>query len=145
MFNTLKKCLVSALVTTLIVAIPLYFAVSNYAHIDSAALPALLIVIFLVTAFSSLLAIRLPSGTGAGRPARRRRPGRKRETGRVKWLNAAKGFGFITRDSGDDVFVHFRAIRGDGHRTLKDGQRVEFCVSESEKGLQADDVAPLQG
>ncbi len=64
-----------------------------------------------------------------------------RESGNVKWFNADKGFGFITRDSGDDVFVHFRSIRGKGHRVLHDGQRVEFAVSEGEKGLQADDVA----
>ncbi len=64
-----------------------------------------------------------------------------RESGNVKWFNASKGFGFITRDSGDDVFVHFRSIRGQGHRVLHDGQRVEFAVSEGEKGLQADDVA----
>ena len=61
--------------------------------------------------------------------------------GTVKWFNANKGFGFITRDSGDDVFVHFRSIRGEGHRVLHDGQRVEFEVSEGDKGLQADDVA----
>lgn len=63
-----------------------------------------------------------------------------RETGSVKWFNDSKGFGFIQRDQGDDVFVHFRAIRGEGHRSLKEGQRVEFTVSKGEKGLQADDV-----
>ncbi|MCW8955482.1 MAG: cold-shock protein [Gammaproteobacteria bacterium] len=64
-----------------------------------------------------------------------------RETGIVKWFNTNKGFGFITRDTGDDVFVHFRSIRGQGHRTLIEGQRVEFNVTEGEKGLQAEDVA----
>ncbi len=68
-----------------------------------------------------------------------------RELGNVKWFNASKGFGFITRDSGDDVFVHFRSIRGEGHRVLKDGQRVEFSVSQGDKGLQADDVSAVQG
>ena len=66
-----------------------------------------------------------------------------REEGQVKWFNASKGFGFITRDTGEDIFVHFRSIRGDGHRVLKDGQRVEFSVSMGDKGLQADDVAGL--
>ena len=61
--------------------------------------------------------------------------------GTVKWFNDSKGFGFITRDNGDDIFVHFRSIRGDGHRVLRDGQRVEFVISEGEKGLQAEDVA----
>ncbi len=64
-----------------------------------------------------------------------------RESGTVKWFNASKGFGFITRDAGDDVFVHFRSIRGQGHRTLFEGQRVEFDITEGDKGLQAEDVA----
>lgn len=63
-----------------------------------------------------------------------------RETGTVKWFNTAKGFGFISRDSGDDIFVHFRAIRGEGHRALVEGQRVEFAVVRRDKGLQAEDV-----
>ncbi|WP_422134470.1 cold-shock protein [Endozoicomonas sp. ALD040] len=63
-----------------------------------------------------------------------------RETGTVKWFNVSKGFGFITRDSGEDVFVHYRTIRGEGHRTLSEGQRVEFIVVEKDKGLQAEDV-----
>lgn len=64
-----------------------------------------------------------------------------REGGTVKWFNVTKGFGFITRDQGDDVFVHFRSIRGTGHRSLSEGQRVKFEVVESEKGLQAEDVS----
>jgi CspA family cold shock protein len=64
----------------------------------------------------------------------------ERETGTVKWFNTSKGFGFISRDSGDDIFVHFRAIRGEGHRVLVEGQRVEFSVMQRDKGLQAEDV-----
>ncbi len=63
-----------------------------------------------------------------------------RETGTVKWFNTSKGFGFISRDSGEDIFVHFRAIRGEGHRILIEGQRVEFSVVQRDKGLQAEDV-----
>lgn len=66
-----------------------------------------------------------------------------RETGTVKWFDAAKGYGFIAREAGDDVFVHFRAIRGTGYRTLEDGQQVEFGVVQGQKGLQADDVVAL--
>jgi len=66
-----------------------------------------------------------------------------RETGTVKWFNTSKGFGFISRDQGEDVFVHFRAIRGEGHRVLEEGQRVEFIVARREKGLQAEDVEPF--
>lgn len=63
-----------------------------------------------------------------------------RESGKVKWFNFSKGFGFITRDQGDDIFVHYRSIRGKGRRTLYEGQVVEFLVTEGEKGLQAEDV-----
>lgn len=63
-----------------------------------------------------------------------------RETGTVKWFNTSKGFGFISRDTGEDIFVHFRAIRGEGHRILIEGQRVEFSVVQRDKGLQAEDV-----
>ncbi|MGB0733297.1 MAG: cold-shock protein [Pontibacterium sp.] len=68
-----------------------------------------------------------------------------REVGEVKWFNVSKGFGFITRDNGDDVFVHFRNIRGRGHRSLAEGQKVLFRVHESDKGLQAEDVSVLRG
>ncbi len=66
-----------------------------------------------------------------------------REIGTVKWFNDAKGFGFIVRDNGVDVFVHYQAIRGDGHRSLTDGQKVEFSVVQGQKGLQAEDVVKL--
>jgi len=65
-----------------------------------------------------------------------------REFGTVKWFNSSKGFGFITRDQGDDIFVHYRSIRGEGHRSLREGQKVDFVVTEGEKGLQAEDVIP---
>ncbi|MDR0781605.1 MAG: cold-shock protein [Pseudomonadales bacterium] len=61
----------------------------------------------------------------------------------MKWFNVSKGFGFITRDNGEDIFVHFRSIQGSGHRVLHEGQRVEFAVSEGSKGLQAEDVTTL--
>lgn len=66
--------------------------------------------------------------------------GDKREAGTVKWFNTNKGFGFISRDSGSDIFVHFRAIQGEGHRFLQEGQRVSYVVAEREKGLQAEQV-----
>jgi CspA family cold shock protein len=67
----------------------------------------------------------------------------ERETGTVKWFNASKGFGFITRDSGQDVFVHYSAIEGAGFRSLDEGQRVEFAVEQTAKGLQAIQVRTL--
>ena len=61
-------------------------------------------------------------------------------TGTVKWFNEAKGFGFIERESGPDVFVHFSNIEGDGFKTLGEGQAVEFTITEGEKGPQAEGV-----
>jgi CspA family cold shock protein len=67
----------------------------------------------------------------------------ERVTGTVKWFNGAKGYGFIEREEGADVFVHFSAIRGDGFRNLEEGQNVEFTVEQGQKGLQAADVTVL--
>jgi CspA family cold shock protein len=64
-----------------------------------------------------------------------------RMTGTVKWFNDAKGFGFIEREGGEDVFVHFSSIRGDGFKSLQDGQQVEFALGQGQKGPQALDVA----
>ena len=64
----------------------------------------------------------------------------ERETGTVKWFNSSKGYGFIQRESGDDVFVHYQSIVGDGYKTLEEGQKVEFTVAQGQKGLQAAEV-----
>ncbi|HVY92325.1 MAG TPA: cold shock domain-containing protein [Bryobacteraceae bacterium] len=66
-----------------------------------------------------------------------------REKGTVKWFNAAKGFGFIQRESGDDVFVHFSAIEANGYRSLDEGAAVEFEVKQGPKGLQAEHVTKV--
>ncbi len=63
-----------------------------------------------------------------------------RKEGTVKWFNSSKGFGFISQENGEDVFVHFQAIVSDGYKTLDEGQKVEFSVTQGEKGLQASDV-----
>ncbi|MDZ7725607.1 MAG: cold-shock protein [candidate division KSB1 bacterium] len=65
------------------------------------------------------------------------------ETGTVKWFNSSKGYGFISREEGDDVFVHYKAIESDGFKTLDEGDQVEFEVEESPKGLQAKNVTKL--
>ncbi|HEY9087010.1 MAG TPA: cold-shock protein [Anaerolineaceae bacterium] len=67
----------------------------------------------------------------------------ERIVGTVKWFNATKGYGFIGREGGEDVFVHFSAIQMEGYRRLKEGQNVEFSVEEGPKGLQAADVTIL--
>lgn len=64
-------------------------------------------------------------------------------TGKVKWFNDSKGYGFIEQENGQDVFVHFSAIQGDGYRTLAEGQEVEFEVAQGDKGLQAKNVVKV--
>jgi CspA family cold shock protein len=67
----------------------------------------------------------------------------ERVTGTVKWFNGSKGYGFISREDGDDVFVHYSAIQAEGFRNLEEGQRVEFDVEQGPKGLQATRVIAL--
>ena len=67
----------------------------------------------------------------------------EKEQGTVKWFNGSKGYGFIERAEGEDVFVHFNAIVGDGYRNLEEGQRVEFDVEQGQKGLQAANVVVI--
>ncbi|QWT20815.1 cold-shock protein [Bacillus sp. NP157] len=70
-------------------------------------------------------------------------PGQTRVTGTVKWFNDAKGFGFISREGGPDVFVHFRSIQGQGFKSLQEGQHVSFVVTQGQKGPQAEDVQTI--
>ena len=65
------------------------------------------------------------------------------ETGIVKWFNGSKGFGFISREEGEDVFVHYRSIEGEGFKTLEEGDKVQFNIVEGPKGLQAANVSKI--
>ena len=131
---------------------------------------ALLVLATLALAFQGYLSLRLarpaPAGGAAAPESRKTTPakraagkrttddagrstgGGERESGTVKWFNRTKGFGFIVRESGEEIFVHQRSIRmtddADGRRrpSLKDGQKVTFTVANREKGLQAEDVTP---
>ena len=67
----------------------------------------------------------------------------ERVVGTVKWFNGAKGYGFLAREGGEDVFVHFSAIEGEGFRNLTEGQKVEFSIEKGPKGLQAANVIPM--
>ena len=91
---------------------------------------------FISVFLACLAAVKLAGGTSSAT-----RVSSGQEVGTVKWFNAAKGFGFITRENGDDVFVHFRSIQGKGHRSLGEGQRVVFSIAQGDKGLQAVDVS----
>jgi len=91
-------------------------------------------------AFYILVAV----GTAAGVIflKRRRNRGSERHNGTVKWFNERKGYGFIAQENGDDVFVHYREIRGEGFKTLAEGQQVEFGLVTRDKGPAAEDVVP---
>lgn len=82
--------------------------------------------------------------SGASSPAAESDVDDGRETGRVKWFNRTKGFGFIVRDDGGEIFVHHRNIDGSGRRSLKDGELVRFKVAQHDKGLQAEHVSVVR-
>ena len=67
----------------------------------------------------------------------------EQKVGTVKWFNSTKGFGFISQENGEDVFVHFKSILGDGYKTLEEGEKVEFTLGHGPKGLQATEVSPI--
>lgn len=134
----------AAVIQALVLLIPIV-AIAGLPATLASLLPAVVaVVLHLATAQSGQArpAHRAVPTTSRGKsaPINTAAPSAGRETGTVKWFNTSKGFGFISRDSGDDVFVHFRAIRGDGHRVLVEGQRVEFTIMMRDKGLQAEDV-----
>jgi len=133
----INKSLTIAIIATLIIGLPVLMIDLQFTSIQ------ILIATFLISLASAMAAntsnkTRVKAIVDDNRSSLNNS---QRESGNVKWFNASKGFGFITRDSGDDIFVHFRSIRGEGHRVLHDGQRVEFAISEGDKGLQAEDVA----
>ena len=100
---------------------------------------------YVVTVVVALVTVSLSHSRPAAAASKIKRKLQGSEEGTVKWFNVKKGFGFITRDSGDDVFVHFRAIEGHGRKVLRQGQRVSFTVVDAEKGLQANDVTVTDG
>ena len=103
--------------------------------------------VYLVTAVLFCIACLLPELTGnqgAGAEESELDEADDREDGEVKWFNPNKGYGFITRSNGEEIFAHFRSIQGRGHRTLRQGQKVKFKAVEGEKGLQAEDISSAE-
>ncbi|SIP91799.1 cold-shock protein [Marinobacterium stanieri] len=138
--------LIKSILASVLAAFIIPFLLQRVASIDISFSPAVLATIAIVVFVVTLAAAWQPSAASSAPSARQdaeadNDANDSRELGVVKWFNVSKGFGFITRDNGDDVFVHFRNIRGRGHRSLNEGQKVRFNVRESEKGLQAEDVS----
>ncbi|OGT18881.1 MAG: hypothetical protein A2V90_02540 [Gammaproteobacteria bacterium RBG_16_57_12] len=140
-----NKLFIRSLLISILLSLPAsYVAFSVYASYEQLS-PLVfygvnVLVLFLGIYVGSLIVL-----TMANRPAAPETKGETapRETGTVKWFNSVKGFGFITRDNGEEIFVHFRSIRGKGRKALNDGQRVEFSVVQGEKGPQAEDVTVI--
>lgn len=142
----IRSLVISSIVA--ILAVMLHFQSFN-APLAGENLP--LLMSFGIAVLVGILITLLTTGTGRTKsPARRSSKGSAStaasgdlELGTVKWFNIRKGYGFITRDQGDDVFVHFRNIEGTGRRAISEGQRVQFRVTTGDKGLQADDVSAI--
>ena len=131
--TTVYRLILAALIAVL-TAIVLQITASSEGFDLALLNPVTVIILFVACAIAALLS---PAMENIGSFSS------SREQGKVKWFNISKGYGFITRDNGEDVFVHFRSIRGRGRRSLFEGQSVEFIVTEGEKGPQAEDVRPL--
>lgn len=143
--------LIKSVLASVLAAFIIPFLLQNIADItigfELPVLAVIAVVVFIVTLAaawqpgSGTAAVAAPASVQPMEEAEGDDANDTRELGVVKWFNVSKGFGFITRDNGDDVFVHFRNIRGRGHRSLNEGQQVRFSVRESDKGLQAEDVS----
>jgi CspA family cold shock protein len=136
--STFYRLLLSAVIAAVAIA-GLHF-VSNTTGAELSFNPVEFLVVFIACAIVALIsptinikASALPIKLSGG----------DREQGQVKWFNVSKGYGFVTRPTGEDIFVHFRSIRGEGRKVLREGQKVEFSVTDGDKGPQADDVELL--
>lgn len=140
-----SKVVLRCCVISLLLALPAPLLVALFSQWSSSELSllgyvAVVVVVFVLLLVATLIVDALGGPSVAGQ-AETENDGR--EIGEVKWFNVNKGYGFITRDTGEDVFVHFRAIRGHGHRTLAEGQKVKYYMSRNDRGLQADDVTVI--
>lgn len=132
--STIYRLILSALLAAAATAIIPFLAGETP---ESAFNPILFGVIFVTSAIAALISPSIKGNV----PSMNLGGGTKnREQGKVKWFNVSKGYGFVTRPSGEEIFVHFRSIRGKGRKMLREGQTVEYVVGDGEKGPQAEDV-----
>ncbi len=146
--NLLTRIILSAIIAAVSAAVlnTATSADTNVFAIDTTAFVIIFIGNIIVALVSPI--IKTPSKPAAGKKSaakrhKRKPSGKGREQGQVKWFNVSKGYGFVTRSTGEDIFVHFRSILGEGRRVLREGQTIEFTVTEGDKGPQAEDVKPL--
>jgi len=136
--------LITRLIVSLVIAIVTAALTNKLLRSDFDQLLILLVTFFIATAATALI-VGNNRGTSINQDAEKAawKPSNgnaRREHGTVKWFNVSKGFGFIVKNDGEEIFVHFRSIRGEGRRGLRDGQSVSFIVAQSDKGPQAEDV-----
>ncbi len=113
--------------------------------------PVIFAIVFLAIALASFISPLIQAGASSGKSstsstkksAKKAAKSGNREQGTVKWFNVSKGYGFVTRENGEEIFVHFRSILGEGRRVLREGDSIEFSVTQGDKGPQAEDVEPL--
>ena len=137
----IKKIAISIVIGLIAYAIS-ELALTDGIHIPSTVPEISLLVLFIATSFASQLVGGSSSESESESESESSYSSSDREMGTVKWFKVRKGYGFITRDAGDDVFVHFRNIEGSGRRSIEEGRRVSFVVTDGDKGLQADEVSP---
>lgn len=141
--STLYRIILSAILAAIAAAI-----LQSISDPDSNSIvnPIHFVIILIATALAAFISptikppVSVPSSKSSGKPSGKSSNKKSRETGTVKWFNVSKGYGFVTRDSGEEIFVHFRSISGNGRKVLREGQKIEFSVVDGDKGPQAEDV-----
>lgn len=144
--NILMKKILVSLVISIIVYLALV-AINGGNFVPASAENYISLAILFIGIYVSTIGTYSSSSSSSSSPASRKAVSKKAsddsEEGSVKWFNVKKGYGFITRDQGDDVFVHYRNLEGKGRRSIAEGQRVSFIVVDGDKGLQAEEVEAI--
>ena len=137
--------LIRSLFISIIIAAPAAIGYNSWktGTFDPNTIDWCLVAAFCLTTFIACLVTALLTARARGALQTAGQDSSDRQQGEVKWFNRTKGYGFIATDSGNEIFVHYRNIRGEGHRALYEGQRVDFVIIEEDKGEQADDVVAL--
>ena len=140
--NILTKKILVSLVITIIVYLALV-KINGDNFVPASTENYISLAILFIGIYVSTIGTYSSSSSTASRKAVSKKASDDSEEGSVKWFNVKKGYGFITRDQGDDVFVHYRNLEGKGRRSIAEGQRVSFIVVDGDKGLQAEEVEAI--